>query len=167
MQLFFKHLKGSGYDVATALENKSIQYQITSNQRAHWEKVALPKVLEKSYLLYLGEKQISSTEVVRYRNLKRDSKLVQSVSQLSESLLNLSSEEQLINWMAEHEEITGRLIQQESHRKKRFPALQGGFKSLGAWGGDFAWIMPKKDDLSYLRQMGYHEIFPFAELLSI
>ncbi len=167
MNLFFKHLKGSGYDVATALENKAIQYQLKAHQKAVWKETCLPEVLQRSYFLYLGEKQISSTEVLRYSSLKRDPHLAQSISQLSEALLGISFEEELISWMAKHEELTGRLIQQESHREKRFPHLQGGFKSLGAWGGDFVWIMPKGDDLNYLRQEGYHEVFPFGELLNI
>ena len=167
MKLFFKHLKGSGYDVATALENSAIRYQIIAKEKAHWEKVDLPKILEKSHFLYLGEKQISSTEVVRYGNLERKPKLVESISQLSADLLSVSGEEELIDWMAKHEKVTGQLIQQESHRKKRFPKLKGGYKSLGAWGGDFVWIMPKGDDLAYLNKLGHHEVFPFKELLNV
>jgi hypothetical protein len=69
--------------------------------------------------------------------------------------------------MQKHEEITSELIQQESLRLIRFPNLKGGFKSLGAWGGDFVWIMPKDDDLNYLNTLGYYEIFPFSEMLRI
>jgi len=166
MELFFKHLKGSGYDVATALEKRPIRYQIFADKKVKWEKVDLPKVLEKSYFLYLGEKQISSTEVLRYSSLERNPQLVGLISQLSEDLLNISSAEELIAWMAEHERVTGQLIQQESHRNKRFPKLKGGFKSLGAWGGDFVWIMPLTGDLDYLNGLGYPDIFPFQQILN-
>jgi len=167
MQLFFSHLKGSGYDVATALEKKAICYQIVAPQKAQWQKVVLPEILAQSYFLYLGEKQISSTEVVRYSSLKKKPLLIESLSQLSTALLGISSEEELIDWMGEHERMTGLLIEQESHRKRRFPLLKGGFKSLGAWGGDFVWIMPKGDDLDYLNQLGFHDIFPFNKMLNI
>lgn len=167
MDLFFKHLKGSGYDVATALEKKPISYQIIADKKANWAQVSLPKVLEKSYFLYLGEKQISSTEVVRYVNLERKPDLIKSISQLSAALLSISSEKELIDWMAKHEQITGQLIQQEGHREKRFPQLKGGFKSLGAWGGDFVWIMSLSGDLEYLNELGYHEVFPFHQILNV
>jgi mevalonate kinase len=167
IRLFFKHLKGSGYDVATALEGEPISYQLGANEKAAWTPVELPKILEQSYFLYLGEKQISSREVVRYASLEKNPPFVKIISDLSGELLKLSSKEQLIKWMQKHEEITSELIQQESLRLIRFPNLKGGFKSLGAWGGDFVWIMPKDDDLNYLNTLGYHEIFPFSEMLRI
>jgi mevalonate kinase len=167
LNLFFKHLKGSGYDVATAVERRPISYQIIANHKATWADVQLPKILEKSYFVYLGKKQISSREVTRYASLKKNPALVKAISKLSRDLLRLSTDNQLIKWMEEHEEITSKLIQQEGVRPSRFPNLKGGFKSLGAWGGDFVWIMPKDDDLKYLHQLGYQEIIAFAEMLRI
>ncbi len=166
MELFFRHLKGSGYDVATAIEKRTICYHLMAHRQAEWKTVELPQILDKTYFLYLGEKQISSTEVLRYDRLEKQPTLVNDISQLSDALLSLQSELELINWMAEHEKITGLLIQQESLKIQRFPHLKGGFKSLGAWGGDFVWIMPQADDLEYLKKLGYHEFFAFKELLS-
>jgi mevalonate kinase len=166
MELFFRHLTGSGYDVATALEKRTICYQLIAPKQAKWEAVQLPSIVKKTYFLYLGEKQISSTEVLRYDRLEKQPALVNAITQLSDALLSIQSDVELIDWMAEHERITGLLIQQESHRNRRFPKLQGGFKSLGAWGGDFVWIMPLANDLAYLKGLGYTEIFPFEQMLS-
>ncbi len=166
MELFFRHLTGSGYDVATALEKHPISYQLTAPYHAKWATIQLPSILKKTYFLYLGEKQISSTEVLRYDRLEKQPALVNAISRLSDALLSIQSDVELIDWMAEHERITGLLIQQESHRNRRFSKLQGGFKSLGAWGGDFVWIMPLANDLEYLKDLGYTDIFTFEQMLS-
>lgn len=167
LPLFFKHLKGSGYDIATAIAGEPIAYRLLGDGIAEWEKIALPTILKQSFFLYLGQKQISSREVKRYQDLPRNPELISQISALSEKLLRLDDSTDLIEWMREHEAITAGLISQKSIRDIRFPKLKGGFKSLGAWGGDFVWIMPLEDDLKYLNSLGYKELFSFSEMLSL
>jgi len=163
-ELFFKHLKGSGYDVAVAESGHTIQYQLLANQKPSWEKVEIPNFFKDSYLLYLGKKQNSAREVDRYLSKVRSADLVQKISDLSEELLQLSDIPALANWMEVHEAYTAELIGREPLPLQILPNFKGQAKSLGAWGGDFLWLS-EAPETEELKAAGLNQVFAFSELV--
>ncbi|QNR24452.1 GYDIA family GHMP kinase [Croceimicrobium hydrocarbonivorans] len=163
-KLFFKHLKGSGYDVAVAEAAHAIQYQLVESQKPTWEEVQIPDFFKNTYLLYLGKKQNSAREVDRYLQEKRSSDLVQKISDLSEELLKLSDIPSLANWMEVHEAYTSELIGRKPMPLQILPNFKGQAKSLGAWGGDFLWLS-QAPETEELKAAGLNEVFSFSELV--
>lgn len=163
--LFFKHLKGSGYDVAVAERNNPILYQINKN-RPKYEDVNIPSFFGDTLLIYLGQKQNSAKEVSRFQDLNSSENLLEHISGLSRALLNLLDRQTLGAWIKEHEAITSELIHLEPLKAKLFPNLEGEIKSLGAWGGDFAWYAGPLDK-GYFQKQGFPQVFSFKELVKI
>jgi mevalonate kinase len=80
--------KGSGYDVAVGLENNSIIYRRENNQPVY-EKVNFnPSFKEHIYFVYLGNKQKSELEIIKYKSSDKDySKEIQRVSEITHELI--------------------------------------------------------------------------------
>lgn len=162
--LFFKYLKGSGYDVAVAQSGKNLMYWLEEAKKPMWKELALPKIFEKTLLIYLGQKQNSASEVVRFEKFNHNQSYFDQISALSEGLLAIEDIASLQDWMVRHEALTGEIIQKSPLKAQRFPKLEGSIKSLGAWGGDFAWYAGPRDK-EYFKSLGYHQVFSFYELV--
>jgi len=162
--LFFKFLKGSGYDVAVALAKTAIEYQLSDAKKPQWKSVQIPDFFGDTGLMYLGQKQNSAREVSRYLASEHPQKLVQEISRLSEDLLKLSDVQELEAWMEEHERKTASLIGKPTIEESFRPIIDGKIKSLGAWGGDFVWLS-RLDSAEKLKSAGFNHIFRFKELV--
>ncbi|WP_421753980.1 GYDIA family GHMP kinase [Croceimicrobium sp.] len=161
--LFFKHLKGSGYDVAVAEAGHVIEYQLF-DKKPHWQEVQIPEFFKNTFLLYLGKKQNSAREVDRYLKKDRSASLVQKISNLSDELLQLSDIAALANWMEVHEAYTAELIGRKPLPLQILPKYKGQAKSLGAWGGDFLWLS-EAPEAEELKAAGLNQVFKFSELV--
>lgn len=162
--LFFKYLKGSGYDVAVAELGKNLKYWLNESKEPNWEIVHLPNCFEDTLLVYLGQKQNSAQEVVRFEKIGLNRHQIENISGLSEDLLYIEDSKSLQDWMNMHEALTGELIQRPTLKAQLFPKLEGSIKSLGAWGGDFAWYAGPMDK-SYFEELGYPQVFHFYEIV--
>jgi mevalonate kinase len=164
--LFFQHLKGSGYDVAVAEAKTSIKYQLLAPQKPIWEKIKVPPFFADTHLVYLGQKQNSALEVDRFLDQKEQLSVVEEISKLSHTLLQLRDIQDLEEWMISHEKLTSLLIGKDSVPLKVLPKLPGAAKSLGAWGGDFVWLS-QLNNPSILEQAGFTTHFKFNELVDL
>lgn len=164
-ELFFKHLSGSGYDVAVAQAQKAIRYHLSAPQKPSWEEVQVPQFFSNTYFLYLGKKQNSAKEVARFLAEKRSSDLIQSISNLSDDLLEIKDMESLENWMVAHENMTAELIGLEPVPNRVLPNFGGKAKSLGAWGGDFLWLS-RVENPNILKAAGFSSLIPFKEMIT-
>ncbi len=162
--LFFNNLKGSGYDLAIALEEKALQYQLNDKTKPSYQTISLPEFFNETLFIYLGQKQNSAQEVKRFQRLQHNTSAIEEISKLSEQLLHLNDSKALGDWMSEHEARIGELIALNTINEKRFSGLDGAIKSLGAWGGDFAWYAGPADK-SYFHRKGYDQVFRFSELI--
>lgn len=163
--LFFKHLSGSGYDVAVAQVKKALSYRLQGPQQPSWEEVQIPSIFSETYFLYLGKKQNSAKEVARFLAESRSSKLIQSISELSEDLLKIKDLESLEDWMDAHERISAELIGLEPVPTRVLPEFGGKAKSLGAWGGDFLWLSRVENPVA-LEAAGYPTLLSFREMIA-
>ncbi len=224
---------GSGYDLACAAAKRSILFQ-RQNGRPVWEEINWkPTWLDKTYFLYLNQKQNSREGIAHYRQRLVRTEDLDAISQntaqlVGTRLLHLpaartnaskdrnapmdtgcpprrqppnpppyphehsggqdgnpknnapspwaikdvlapeqpASLEQSIAILAQHEATTARLTQQPTIQAA-FPDFPGQLKSLGAWGGDFAWVLTALDEADcrhYFSQRGYHTLLTWDAL---
>ena len=166
LPLFFNALAGSGYDVATATARNPILYQLESAKKGVFEPVSLPPILQNSAFLFLGQKQNSAQEVGKFKSRKAHAKDIAAISALSRRLLQCTSKADLINLLKQHEEITARIVGKVPVQGTRFADFQGVVKSLGAWGGDFVWIVESKPQPHYFEDLGYDEPISFNNMIA-
>lgn len=164
MELYFKIFKGSGYDVAVAIEDAPIQYQLV-NQKATWQAIKIPSVFSETKLVYLQHKQNSQEEVERFQEQKLSAAVIQKVSALSRAILNVENLDELAEIMTEHENITAQFLGRPTVQEDLFSDFEGTIKSLGAWGGDFIWVIPDPLKANYFTEKGYETELDFRQLV--
>jgi len=160
---------GSGYDVACALSDKPLVYQLKSLQPTVQPINFKPQFHEKLFLIYQGNKQDSGNEIVRFNQLTKDSNLesiMQQVNEITEQVALTHSFSTFCKLMDTHETLISNLLQQPP-LKERFPDLDGHIKSLGAWGGDFFMVLSKlsyTEVACYFAAKGLPTIFKYNAL---
>jgi mevalonate kinase len=135
-QLYALVQNGSGYDLEIALNAQSIVYQREPLQVRPVDF----RIPEGSMLRLVdpGSKQISASEVTRYRNLDLHlrNQAVPRVSQISETLAKNPSIQEMLELLREHDEILEGVLGQPCLHALEGHGFPGRLKSLGAWGGD-------------------------------
>lgn len=164
MSLFFKAFKGSGYDVAVAMENAAIKYQL-KDKSPSWEKVTVPTVFKQTQLVYLQQKQDSQSEVNRFENKRLPEETIGEITDLSRALLEVNTLEELAEIMDDHEKLTAEFLQRSTIKESLFPDFNGSIKSLGAWGGDFIWVIPDPLQADYFHKKGFDTQLNFGQLV--
>lgn len=165
MELFFKVANGSGYDIAAAGSSKPIIYQLQKS-KANWHEVEIPKaIFSNCYFIHLNQKQKSDLEVEKYKieNSISDHQL-EKISSFTKEILSLQSEEQLQDWIENHEVLVSDVLQKKRIQNQLFPDFQGQIKSLGAWGGDFI-LASGKNVEDYFKSKGFPTLIPFNEMI--
>ena len=153
---------GSGYDVACAQAPGPILYQKGhANQPvdlSQWPK-------EHIRFLYLGQKQDSQSEVAKFLDRQVDSSCIDQVNDLSEALVDANNATTLMRLIETHEALMSDVLSQPTIKSQRFSDSPLAFKSLGAWGGDFAMAVAEDPsefgylDKSNLISLSWSEVF--------
>lgn len=184
---------GSGYDLACAVAEGPITYQlgdnfalpqvgafcegfnprgvpgartqdqIGENSPSQWQ----PPWLHQTYFVYLGKKQNSRAGIRHYRQQKIQATDIDAISQLTDQLLAAVAPAEVQKILKEHERLVGQLTQQITVQERLFPDFPGQIKSLGAWGGDFVWAIseaPADRVKEYFLDKGLKVVFPYHEL---
>lgn len=163
--LYRSAFQGSGYDIFCAEAQAPIAYEL-KQEKPTIQKIRLPACLDQTYLVYLGQKMDSQFAVRDFQSKAIETQALAKISSLSEKLLMINDRLALKEWMLAHEQLTGRLLNQPPIGQRLFPTFKGCVKSLGAWGGDFVWVLPDHpDDMAYFEERGYHPILNFTELI--
>lgn len=165
MPLYRSAFQGSAYDVFCAEAQAPILYRL-QEEHAHFHPVNLPACFAETYLVYLGQKKDSQHAVLDFQNKAIRAAALQEIDRLSGALLQLKSPSALQEWMQTHEKLTGSLLQQAPIGESRFRDFAGTVKSLGAWGGDFIWVLPDEPDgMRYFEERAYEPIKAFTALI--
>lgn len=165
LDLHFATQNGSGYDVAVALAGKAIQYRLTAEVQAVWEKVQLPDFWRNTSLIYRGVKQNSAREVQRFHERKRHPKAETELAAMAEAFLQCNNRKELEALMYRHEKLTGASLGQLPVQDELYPDYPGQLKSLGAWGGDFLWGSGNAEaSKEYFAAKGLHTVLAFDAL---
>ncbi|MDC1285629.1 GYDIA family GHMP kinase [Flavobacteriaceae bacterium] len=165
-ELLDKTFGGSGYDVAVAEAKQAIFF--TRNQYTPLVELLSynPSFKDQLYFVHLNEKQDSQQEVAAYnKRTKPSNKQIESINELTSSLLKTSTLTRFNELIVTHEKIIGSLLQQTPIKERLFPDFNGAIKSLGAWGGDF--ILATGDSCpTYFKEKGYATVIRYDEMIA-
>lgn len=172
---------GSGYDLEVALQNSSILYELPQpldGSRSSSGNGSGPSVQRINYrlpvggqlwLVDTGGKQISSGEVIRYRNLDPNRRLacVSEISDLSKALAACGEVPVMMQDLARHDAIMEGLLGQTCLHRIAGQGFPGRLKSLGAWGGDlFLAVSDHPDEaVDWLQNQEGWRLHPFEQII--
>lgn len=165
MELYRAAFQGSGYDAAVGYTRNPLVYRLDPKGAAHWEQFTLPEFWRETYLLYRGQKQDSQREVARFAQKESPAALLSELEALSLACLQASSLTELCELLQQHEKYTGALLNRRPVQEELFPDFPGVIKSLGAWGGDYLWVLSPEDPLPYFQNKSEFHLEPFSKLV--
>lgn len=169
-ELLKKTLGGSGYDIACAQAMGPILFRKVEG-KPQWETAAFnPVFKDQLYFLYLGQKQNSGKEVLKYkeRMIPGKEQIVSDLSLLTREMLFARELATFNKVIQTHEDIIAKALGYEKIKDKYFSNYWGEVKSLGAWGGDFALITSDRDPSEtrdYFSDKGFTTLIPFGEIV--
>lgn len=168
MDLHFRVSEGSGYDVACAISEGPITYELIDHA-PHYKHIPFnPPFRKQLWFAWLGNKLATSPHLKEIAGrLKPDLTTIRLFSELTEKMIEDRSLGQFRETMERHEhELSIHLGIDKVSGK--FPDLPGSIKSLGAWGGDFVMIATEADPQTlrdYLAKKEIHTLYNFNELV--
>ncbi|MBF0207842.1 MAG: hypothetical protein HQK53_13235, partial [Oligoflexia bacterium] len=175
VQLLFKSVGGSGYDVACAGADGPILYQkchgAAATATAKWEQISWPRpFVQHLYFVYSGMKKSSAEAVSWYqkRSGDREQSLIKKITGLTRDIVNCVTLDAFDSLIREHEEIVSSFLQQQRVKIRLFNDYWGEVKSLGAWGGDFFMVTSARsfaETKEYFMSKGLDIFIPFNELV--
>jgi len=158
---------GSGYDIAAALSDKPIIYQL-DNGKPTYEPVDfnLP-FTDRIWLVYQNKKENSREAVSKFSEIPVPSEAIHTISEITLKLCTTRSFEEFLNLLEEHENIISDVLNQPTVKQKLFPDFKGSIKSLGAWGGDFFLVASHQQEAfitGYFLNRGFNTLFRYNAL---
>ncbi len=168
-KLFFNSFKGSGYDIACALSNSPITYQV-QNEKPVWQEVNFSTPFaEQVAFVYLDKKQ-NSREGIQHFEQKKSlfNKEIEQINAIVDKALHCASIQEFMALIDEHEAIVAQALEFKTVKEELFSDFDGSVKSLGAWGGDFVMAasnLPFDDVKNYFNQKGFTTIVPYLEMI--
>lgn len=169
-ELLKKTIGGSGYDIACAQAMGPIVYRKFEG-KPQWETASFnPQFRDHLYFLYMGQKQNSAKEVLKYkeRMIPGKEKIIDDISLLTREMMAARELGSFNRIVRTHEDIISKALGFEKIRDKYFSDYWGEVKSLGAWGGDFALVTSDRDPSEtreYFENKGFRPIIPFGEIV--
>ena len=167
--LLFNTQGGSGYDVACAMAEGPILYELGNNE-LHINHVDFePPFADNLYFIYLGQKTDSAKARKHYYEHKANSNgTLKHISDISEAIIEAKTLPEFENYLIQHEALIAKSLKLQPVKERLFSDYWGVVKSLGAWGGDFVLATSDKDPVTtkaYFESKGLNTIFKLEELL--
>lgn len=167
--LHFEVSEGSGYDVACAGSECAIRYQIEDDTINYSEIDFEPGFLDSLYFVHLNEKVLSNEAIDFYfKKAKNRKSLARTLGELTDSIISSKTLSEFCGLIEEHEAILSKALDLPRIKDQRFSDFEGSIKSLGAWGGDFALVASKLNELeikSYFKDKGYSTLITYADMI--
>ncbi|MEL6277033.1 MAG: GYDIA family GHMP kinase, partial [Bacteroidota bacterium] len=158
---------GSGYDIACAQAMGPLTYQLKEKQ-AVWQEIEWsPEWVKDTYFVHRNKKQNSREGIQQYRKNPVNYSAIQEISEITAAIQKARQPAEVLDLLHRHEAITGQLVNQIPIQQQHFSDFPGVVKSLGAWGGDFAWaipIDPTFNTLAYFADRGFSTIIQWEEM---
>lgn len=160
---------GSGYDIACAISNSTITYQLTDSQPIIKKILYHPPFIENLYFIYLGKKQDSRQGIAHYRQkVKDEPALTAKISNLTRQFIDCQNLTEFEHLIQQHEAIVSQTLELPRAKDLYFSDYWGEIKSLGAWGGDFILATSHKNEAEtkfYFNERGFETVIPFEQLV--
>ena len=157
---------GSGYDIACAMHNTPITYQLVNEIPVVEAVVFSPTFKNELFFVYLNKKQNSRDGIIQYREKAFNKKeLVSAIGRVTNKIMacsDLSTFESLLN---QHESVISNTLHIPTIKEQLFFDYPRAIKSLGAWGGDFILAIGDESSMGYFKQKGYETIIPYTEII--
>ena len=153
---------GSGYDIAVGMLGGDVLYR----NPVLWEGyVYNPPFKNELFFVHLNKKQNSREGIATYRSKEVDAADIDSISQLTEELIQADTIHRFSELITKHEQIVSNIVEMPTVKEKLFADYPKAIKSLGAWGGDFILAVGNEEDKAYFRNKGYTTILGYSELI--
>jgi len=161
---------GSGYDIACATAKGPICYQLVHGKPTVNEVEFRPDFNNFLYFVYLGKKQDSETAVKAYLQQAKDrpGTLTEEISDLTRRMVSAGDATTFREVMKEHETLMSQALGQPTINETLFKGFPGTFKSLGAWGGDFALLCSRTNERETAQQLsnyGFDTWFRYQDMV--
>ncbi len=169
-ELLKKTIGGSGYDIACAQAISPIRFQKVDH-KPQWERAPFdPHFKDQLFFVFLGNKQSSEDEVLKFQELKIEGKssIVSEISQLTREMIHAHDLVTFNKILATHENIIASALKYQKVKDKFFADFWGEVKSLGAWGGDFVLVSSDRtaqETRDYFYQKGFTTFIHFSEIV--
>ena len=155
----------SGADIASVATSKPIVYSL-SNEKPLYKHVSFnPKFSKNLLFIFLNKKQSSSKEVERFKSLKINDNEINTITQITNEILDCKEIDDFNYLINEHEEIISRKIKRKTVKNLLFKDFRGSIKSLGAWGGDFILACSENNSKNYFKRKGFETSISFDNML--
>ena len=155
----------SGADIASVVTSKPITYSL-SNEKPLYKHVNFNPEFSKNLLfVFLNKKQSSSKEVEKFKSLKINDSEINSITQITNEIINCKKIDDFNYLINEHEEIISSKIKRKTVKNLLFKDFKGSIKSLGAWGGDFILASSENNCKNYFKSKGFETSFSFDDML--
>ena len=168
LDLHFRVSVGSGYDVACAVSEGPITYELRDQSPRYRQVPFSPPFRDQLWFAWLGYKQATSAHLDEMSGrLSPGIKSIHLFSQLSAKMMEDKTLGQFRESMEKHEHELSLLLGLD-RVSLQFPDLPGSLKSLGAWGGDFVMIATETDLQTlqaYLKHRGIHTLYNYKQLV--
>ena len=158
---------GSGYDIACAQNNSPILYHL-GNGKPIVERVAFDPIFSKNlYFVYLDKKQNSKAAIASYHdNPKNDlAKTIVKNDKITLEVLNAKNLQEFALAIEKHETEMSAVLKTETVKESLFPDFNGTVKSLGAWGGDFVFVIASGNPTDYFKGKEFRTIIPYKDMV--
>lgn len=158
---------GSGYDVAVAMEEKPLTYQLSKNGRSIFSTPFDPPFKDQLFFVHLNKKQNSRSSIVHYETHKSKSivSTIQKISSITQQILTCNDLKEFNLLIEIHENLISRHINLPKAKTLLFPDFAGSVKSLGGWGGDFILATGGNSAQEYFKGKGYQTVLPYSEII--
>ncbi len=158
---------GSGYDLACAAATGPLLYRKATPHPEVTPVDWSPAWLRQTYFVYLNKKQDSREGIAAYRAAAVAPELVKRASALTREVLVAPHLRAAARTLRAHEALVAEVLGLTPVQERLFPDFDGVVKSLGAWGGDFAWALsalPAEKVTAYFNGRGFGTVIPYEAM---
>jgi len=165
-ELLWRTFSGSGYDIACALHNKPILYELKNGVPFVKEAAFNPPFKDQLYFVYLEKKQNSREAIDQYRKQRFDKGvLISQITEITQEIIDCTTMSGFNTLVTRHEALISEVLNIPTVKESQFQDYEGAIKSLGAWGGDFVLATGDNRTPDYFEQRGYRTVIPYSKMV--
>lgn len=161
---------GSGYDIACAISEGPIIYQLEGGDPKWIPTDFYPKFHENLCFVHLNTKKDTREAIQKFylTPIKDKEHQIKQINELTEYFSKCNELLEFNRLIDEHETVISSAIGLPTVKQEKFSDFPGSIKSLGAWGGDFILAsspFPIGKTITYFNLKGYSTVILFEDMI--